>query len=372
VRPRQPKGGPDGGFDLRATFEPASRAVGAIGFRNSPTDGPDDLRWVREKFAQDLEAAKRGAGDFAVFVFLTNVRLTVNQQETLLNLGRSEGSFTVEVFDRERMRLLLDSPSGLAARYQFLQIPLSDAEQAAFFSHWGSDLESLVATSFAATESRLQRLEFLHEKDRLLSTLAVRIALAGPTSISELHHVRAYLSMGKIMAPRGRDQWHIGICNNSPVRNAPNCGSGPCLASAFWLDDPKDTHGTGASIWHDPFLNLYAQGGFGEFSEDPPAAKLSDLDGAFFAFFMNRALFDRMAALYVSANEYLLWHATASELQADAPNEEPNTPWQFSADELEDPWVRVMPDGFTGRIEFAFQTPRRMWDASRVGEDAEA
>jgi hypothetical protein len=37
-----------------------------------------------------------------------------------------------EVVDRERMRIALDSPDGFSIRFQYLDIPLSEAEQASF------------------------------------------------------------------------------------------------------------------------------------------------------------------------------------------------------------------------------------------------
>src|SRR5947209_15645480 len=75
VRPRHPRGGPDGGRDLEATFEGGRAAFGAIGFRNSATDSPTDKRWVIKKFKADLESGLT-ATSLKVFVFFTNVHLT--------------------------------------------------------------------------------------------------------------------------------------------------------------------------------------------------------------------------------------------------------------------------------------------------------
>jgi hypothetical protein len=360
VRPRQPKGGPDGGCDLEATFHDGRRAVGAIGFRNSPNDGAADTRWVRSKFKSDLERSREAAGEFDVFVFLTNVKLTVKARQRLLELGRELGAPVVEVFDREQIRVSLDSPEGLAARYQFLQIPMSDAEQAAFFSRWGSDLEGLVSRSFAEVDDRLRRLEFLHEREGPLASLVFILYLKDSATIADLPHVRALLSIGRLTRDFARSQWHIGVCNNSPGRAVESCGSGPCLAGAFWLHDGSTPLSTSASTWRDPFSMVSAHGGFSEFDDPNIVSTLSDLDEGMFGFSMNRQLFNRLASITVYANEYAIWSATASELSADTPNAEPKTPWVFDAAELEDPWVRVLPKDFSGTFHFSSTTPRRV------------
>lgn len=365
VRSRQPKGGPDDGYDIEAVTL-SGRAVGAVGFRNSPADGAADQRWVRKKFKDDLTRALESAGDFRVFVFFTNVRLTVGARQKLLALGKAIADVETEIIDREAMRLSLDSPEGLAARFQYLQITLSEAEQAAFFARWGEDLANLVSTSFAAVEERLHRLEFLHEREQPLKRLTFHIRLHSPTSISELPHVRAYLSLGKLTGRSSPSQWHIGVCNNSPLRRAEYCSSGPCLASAFWLDDASQPQWRSASTWFDPFTIIGAHGGFHEFSDPALVTTIADLDDSFFAFFMNQQLFSRTAGIHLFANEYLLWSATADELKADSPNAPPETAWQFSPDELSDSWVRVMPKDHTGWLHFSTSTPRRLREAKRV------
>lgn len=185
-------------------------------------------------------------------------------------------------------------------------------------------------------------------------------------SIGSLPHVRAVLFMGKLTRHLRRSQWNIGVCSNSPERNAPHCGVGPCLAGAFWLASPKTIRGTSASIWQDPFGAIGASGGFSNYSEPAEVAKLGDIDEAFFAFFMNRRLFEAVASAHVYANEYLIWSSTADQLYADQPNTVPKTPWKFTSTELSDEWVRVMPRDGTGTIYFSSLTPRRLWAAPRL------
>lgn len=269
---------------------------------------------------------------------------------------------TAEIFDRENLRIALDSPEGLAARYQYLQIPMDEAEQASFFARWGSDIQSLMTRSFDAVESRLRRLEFLHDLAQPLSNLAFTLTLRERASLEILSHVRAVLSIRKITRHERRSQWHVAVCDhNPPLRDLPNCGSGGCLGTAFWLSDPKATHRTGASSRPDEIEALHARGGFTNLSDPRVVAKLRDLDDSFFALFMNRKLCGYLKSISLYANDYLLWRAAADELEASTPNGPIKTPWQFSADELSDPWVRVMPRGFTGSLHFSDMTPFRLW-----------
>jgi hypothetical protein len=237
---------------------------------------------------------------------------------------------------------------------------MSDAEQAAFFSRWGSDLEGLVSRSFAEVDDRLRRLEFLHEREGPLASLVFILYLKDSATIADLPHVRALLSIGRLTRDFARSQWHIGVCNNSPGRAVESCGSGPCLAGAFWLHDGSTPLSTSASTWRDPFSMVSAHGGFSEFDDPNIVSTLSDLDEGMFGFSMNRQLFNRLASITVYANEYAIWSATASELSADTPNAEPKTPWVFDAAELEDPWVRVLPKDFSGTFHFSSTTPRRV------------
>lgn len=370
VRPRQPKGGPDLGYDLEAAFHGGRRAVGAIGFRNSPSDNSTDLRWVNKKFRADLESARAAAGEFNVFVFLTNVRLTVGAKQRLVEHAKSS-AITAEIWDREQLRLALDRPEGLAARYQFLQIPLTDAEQAAFFARWGADLEGIVTKSFAAVEDRLRRLEFMYEMDRPLKNLAFSLVLREKAPAADLPHFRAVLSLGKLTRNERRSQWNVGVCdNNPPTRTLPNCGGRDCFGTAFWLRDPTKVHGTSASSRPDPIKAIHARGGFNAFSDPRVVATLKDIDDSLFLLFMNKQLFERLGNVALYANEYLLWTSTVQDLEATPPNSPVGTPWTFTQDELDDPWVRVMPKGFAGSIHFADVTPLRMWSARALAPTA--
>ena len=105
VTPRHPRGGPDGGRDIEAIFQNARKAFGAVGFVNSACDSPTEKVEVRNKFKADLVRALSADNSLEVFVFFTNVSLTVGKKEDLVALAKAKGIKVAEIFDRERFRI---------------------------------------------------------------------------------------------------------------------------------------------------------------------------------------------------------------------------------------------------------------------------
>jgi hypothetical protein len=142
---------------------------GAVGFRANARDDDEDKRWVRKKFEDDVDAAKQENPSLWGFVFLTNIDLTPAEVTALEQYARGKGLSLVEVNWRERLRIALDAPRGLAFRYQYLSIDLcidlSPAEQRAFFAEYGQALEGLLQQGFGAVDERLRRLEFPHSTE---------------------------------------------------------------------------------------------------------------------------------------------------------------------------------------------------------------
>ena len=105
------------------------------------------------------------------------------------------------------------SSSQIRTRVQYLSIPLSDAEQAAFFARWGSDLEQLITESIQAVDSRLERIEFFQEQNHPLTSLSFRFKLQRKVLRSEMPHFRALLVM---MFPRSLPMatLHVGVCDD--------------------------------------------------------------------------------------------------------------------------------------------------------------
>lgn len=144
VEPRRPKGGPDGARDLQAVHNGQVRVWGAVGFRNSAKDDENDKRWVRKKFKDDLQAALEENAFLRGFVFFSNVDLTPGEQDDLKDHAKGKGIGHVEIFIRERLRLVLDSIEGWGYRLQFLEIEMTREEQLAFIERFGARLEALL------------------------------------------------------------------------------------------------------------------------------------------------------------------------------------------------------------------------------------
>jgi hypothetical protein len=157
IRPRHPQGGPDGGRDIDAKFQFEHAVFGAVGFVNSASDSASNKTSTRRKFKTDLQKVAAATPKPKVFTFFTNVRLTINERDELRALAIGAGLMDCDIYDRERIRLALDMPDGLAARFQYLQIPMSEAEQASFFARWGDDIQSVISTGFGRLETKLSQ-----------------------------------------------------------------------------------------------------------------------------------------------------------------------------------------------------------------------
>jgi len=129
VRPRRPRGGPDGARDLECLYENAIPTWGAVGFRNGGGNDAEARNATMKKFQDDLDAALKENASLRSFAFFTNVDLTPGQKEELEDYAQEKGVAAVQVFDMEILRNALDSPAGLLVRNQFLDIPLSEATE---------------------------------------------------------------------------------------------------------------------------------------------------------------------------------------------------------------------------------------------------
>jgi len=180
VRPRLPSGGPDGGRDLQGQYR-GELFFGAVGFVNDATNLGRHRSQIERKFFEDLQSALGARGDGGAqpksFVFFTNVGLTPGIIERLQRNAYSLGLNHCDIFDRERMRIVLDSNRGYAIRFRYLDIPLSDAEQKDFFGAWADAINSLIGSGLREIDKRTKRVQFLLESQLLLDSLAVIVRL---------------------------------------------------------------------------------------------------------------------------------------------------------------------------------------------------
>ncbi|MSQ48662.1 MAG: hypothetical protein EXR78_09830 [Deltaproteobacteria bacterium] len=94
VQPMAPRGGADGGRDLN--------------FRSGETEGIAFVtreKKIRDKFGRDLAKQEKGEGHIALFC---NVDLTPSMKLAFARYSLEIG-YTLEVFDLERLRSLLDT-----------------------------------------------------------------------------------------------------------------------------------------------------------------------------------------------------------------------------------------------------------------------
>ena len=185
VKPRLPQGGPDGGRDIEALYKANLQVVGAVGFVNDASNTNEHRNQARTKFADDLKAATAIPIDHhgrvpRFFVFFTNVGLTPSIITELQNDAIDAGMEACEVYDRERLRLLLDSTKGYAIRQRYLDIPLTDAEQKVFFENWGEQIQAVISRGIDTVQSTTSRLLFLAEAQVPVDTIAVTVKLRKP------------------------------------------------------------------------------------------------------------------------------------------------------------------------------------------------
>ncbi len=158
-RPRRPKGGPDGGRDIEAVYEGSVMVWGAVGFRNGGGNDDDARREAEAKFSSDLNRALTENPTLPGFVFFTNVDLTPGRIDHMKQLATSKGLTVVDVFDIESLRHILDSPEGLIARLQYLEIPMSTTEQISLVNKFGTQLQNAVLARFDRVEQTLSEME---------------------------------------------------------------------------------------------------------------------------------------------------------------------------------------------------------------------
>jgi hypothetical protein len=180
VEPRLPKGGPDGARDIQAKFKD-DLCFGAVGFVNDASDLADHRKQIEKKFKDDLKNALKKKKDSSpnprVFVFFTNVGLTPAIITKLKEHAYRNNINYCDIFDRERLRIILDSNLGYAIRFRYLDIGLSDAEQKDFFAAWGDKINSAIGSGLMGLDRTTKRIQFLMEAQFPLDHLATFVRL---------------------------------------------------------------------------------------------------------------------------------------------------------------------------------------------------
>jgi hypothetical protein len=354
IKPRRPKGGPDGGRDIEAVYEDRFEIWGAVGFRNAANDSTEDKRWVRRKFSDDLEAALAENANLKGFVFFTNIDLTPSEEAELIKEAKNRGIISVEIYFRERLRILLDSPEGLGLRYQYLNIPLSEAEQAAFFERFGSQLENLLLKQFDAVDKKLARIEFFHDCIKPLIECGVVLSLKQNYSADNLGHFRILLEVINLLERDPHPTLWIGGRDAYPVWHSGNeqvklIGTKNLIWSRNPDDKIQDTI-IGNGLTTDSiqiFGSLYRRGPFGT---------MGDFDRKTFSIYITESFFDKINEISLFVNDYVLFSV---ELNKTNPrNSAPIEAWPepLSEEERQIPWVILTYSSFN----FSDYTPTKV------------
>jgi hypothetical protein len=341
IKPRRPKGGPDSGRDIEALFDNREVVWGAVGFRNNVTDSSEDKKWAKTKFKSDLSSAKAANPSLWGFVFFTNVDLTPAELSNLEHYARSEGLSFVELFYRERLRVALDSPRGLSLRYQHLNIPLSEAEQAAFFAEYGTHIESVLHKGFGVIDERLKRIEFLHDCAKPLMGCSVFLTLRKTCTPEDLGHFRFMAEILNMHEPdphpglwiAGRDAYSVWHSKGESHRLIG-------VKSLVWSRNPDEeiqntVFGTSATTTNqlDAGGHLYKRG---------PFKTLGDLDERHMSIYITKPLFDLTAGVFVIANDYIIAGADAQYFIPLDTAPLVDSPEPLSKTEAQVNWVIVM------------------------------
>ena len=352
VRPRLPKGGPDGGRDLEATYKDGRRVVGGVGFVNDATDTAEHRRKAESKFNKDLANLSTISADEhkrmpEVFVFFTNVGLTPTIVKSLTKSAYAANVSLCEIFDRERIRLMLDCNTGYAIRQRHLAISLSDAEQKDFFDRWGSQLQRMMSTTLGSIETVAHRLHFLAEAEFLVDRIWVTVELSsslGDVSGGDfLFQVQVVLhphsdglysvkfgsgseaiveSIEEIRSrsthfPRNRQ---VGFGFASILPGTPQHERQKAIGRDMDGDETDRWFAVGSSHGILEIEKPYIQTSYGSepFIERPfPTCRLIDLNRCMIVFCCNATIANHIEEISLTANQYRILHLRRDDLRIE-------------------------------------------------------
>lgn len=406
VVPRHPLGGPDGGRDIECRLRGETVAYGAVGFLNGANDSDEQRKKIRQKFTHDLASAKAAKLDLRAFVFLTNVRLPQGEQTEMKRQAQGQGVTHCDILDRERLRIELDSPAGFFIRFQYLGIPLSEAEQASFLSRYGDQIQQVVTTGFQRIERTLNRLLFLQEARGELGYLHFRFNLNRVYTASEIGHFRAFISLFLNDVQRGVLSIWFGSTDKanrfrtdfSKGEDDPS-GIADGIATGAWerrIRMPKEWEDEAVtqepngiadhSVEEDvgiTTVQVNSSSGMGMHSVHAVSASyrsnddfirfragltLLDLDNCMYLPIVNESFAQKIESIEVFAGAYRVAHIECADFRIDRTSFEVEKTPVFSDDELMDQWVRLRPSRFSSafQINFGDATPTRRYGHEEV------
>ncbi len=395
VTPRHPRGGPDGGRDIEAKFRGTELAYGAVGFANQVADVEEKKKTIRAKFSDDLNSTWNASPRPSVFVFLTNVNFTIGEKSTLIDEARNKGFSICEILDRERLRIALDSPDGFAARFQYLNISMSESEQASFFAKWGDEIQSVISTGFQEVHSTLSQLLFLNEAGRSIEGLHIQFNLDREYDANEIEHFRAFCSiylrepkLGFLALMIGKsdkaNRFESDIQEGREERPGIKFG----IASGQWkvawgevsnqdssllreIEDNFEKYtqiGSGSGIGLKKVKQLVVSYITSSIIRFEPELTLMDFDKCMLMPILNNALAEKLERIRIFANGYMLLDWDRDAFKIDKSNFELDLDNKFTKQELSDPWVRIRPKAIASAFGLSFvdSVPVRMFRSKKA------
>ena len=389
VHPRHPRGGPDGGRDIEAVFRENHTTYGAVGFVNQANDSSEQKRSIKDKFNSDLKGALSAKSDLDAFVFFTNIALTVGEKDSLVSTAKASNVKHCEIFDRERMRISLDSTDGFAIRFQYLGISLSEEEQASFFARWGDDIQDVISTGFQKLEYGINRLLFLEESKIPITHFSVALELKDELQLKDIGHFRVFGAL-KLMRV-SKDISGIKFCSaNRPFRMA----DGTIYdATSETLKKLTSYNAIFSGEWHaqidqerdiTEWVEIRTSAGIGlngnlkfvkisSFSNEGSPISLRDLDKSNLIILLNRSFAEKVKAVHIYSDSFMIQKFHSNEFGTSSPKTDIELP-DFSEEELTDPWVRLFPSPYSYEdflIDFSRKTPKRMFAPQQEEESFE-
>lgn len=384
VRPRHPRGGPDGGRDIEAIYRNDQITFGAVGFVNQANDSTEQKKTINAKFGEDLSSALSADPKPQAFVFFTNINLTIGEKSALIQKAKDQGIVNCEIMDRERIRISLDSPDGFSIRFQYLNIPLSEEEQASFFAKWGDDIQSVISTGFQKIENTLNRILFFQEASSTLAHLTLSVELNKKYEAKEVGHFRLFCCI-YLKEPRnnilsilfGRsDKSNRMRTDGGADFTQQKSGIQYGISGGQW-EQVLDLEDEESDSEEEKYTNVGSSSSIGmdyvefipiQYSKDslirrPNGLTLRDIDEAMLLPFCNQSLADKIKAIHIYSNGYKIKELQENDMEVDCSEFDPAVPVDFTEEEEKDPWVRIRPAGgySSFNIEFFDETPRRMY-----------
>lgn len=248
VDPQCPLGGPDGLKDVLCEKNNWSYVAAAY-FPTADKKFGD----TKAKFIHDLKGVQDNSADG--IVFLTNQSLTPGERDALADEATKLGHKSI-IYHLERLRALLDSPSGYGARLEFLDIDMSREEQLSFFSQWNRSFADLLQAQGLMVireigkriDSLANATETFGAKVHLISqTQSLLVNLAAPSD-----KTRMAASMSGFYS-KELSVSEVCLLHRALLFDAPaGTQVGMLRTQKVWLGAPGATPGTAAFVPPDP------------------------------------------------------------------------------------------------------------------------